>query len=156
MKYSYGFQLHTLARMWKLALDYALQPEQLTQATGTALVHIDDIGEGLCQRDLAERLGIEQPTLVRTLNLLVAQGLIERRSCDQDQRIKRLYLTDEGRALIARIHLRRTQCQDAILEGIPADELDVVRHALEQMQRNLNTLLDRRKGRDSGAEEDKA
>jgi MarR family transcriptional regulator for hemolysin len=51
---------------------------------------------GLSQVQLAGHIGIEGPTLVRTLDRLCAEGLVERRRDDRDRRVLRVALTPAG------------------------------------------------------------
>jgi MarR family transcriptional regulator for hemolysin len=52
---------------------------------------------GLSQRGLADRLGIEGPTLVRHIDRLVADGLVQRVRDPQDRRVSRVELTGDGK-----------------------------------------------------------
>jgi MarR family transcriptional regulator for hemolysin len=54
-------------------------------------------GESPSQRDLAGRLGIEGPTLVRHLDRLEEEGLVERRRDERDRRIVRIVVTPAGK-----------------------------------------------------------
>ncbi|MFC7692871.1 MarR family transcriptional regulator [Paeniroseomonas aquatica] len=65
----------------------------LTEARWLALLALARGGDGMTQKDLAQRLLIEGPTLVRTLDWLERQGLVERRESTQDRRAKTLHLT---------------------------------------------------------------
>lgn len=51
---------------------------------------------GLSQTELAERVGVEGPTLVRYLDRLCAEGLVVRVPDDRDRRITRIQLTPAG------------------------------------------------------------
>jgi MarR family transcriptional regulator, transcriptional regulator for hemolysin len=51
---------------------------------------------GLSQVQLARQIGIEGPTLVRTLDRLCAEGLVERRRDEHDRRVLRVALTPAG------------------------------------------------------------
>jgi MarR family transcriptional regulator for hemolysin len=57
----------------------------------------------LSQRQLADRLGIEGPTLVRHIDRLVADGLVRRVRDPQDRRVSRVELTAEGTAAADRL-----------------------------------------------------
>ena len=52
---------------------------------------------GLNQRELAEELGIETPTIVRLLDGMEKQDFVERRLEATDRRTKRIHLTAHGR-----------------------------------------------------------
>src|SRR5437870_4316111 len=55
---------------------------------------------GLSQRELAERMDIEGPTLVRHLDRLEKEGLIERRRDPRDRRVTRITVTPAGHRLL--------------------------------------------------------
>lgn len=54
---------------------------------------------GLLQRELAHLMGISRPTATRTLDGLVAKGLLERRPTERDGRESAVYPTSAGEAL---------------------------------------------------------
>ena len=54
--------------------------------------------DGPTQSDLAGLLDIEQPTLVRLLDGLERNGMIERRTVEGDRRARRVFLTETARA----------------------------------------------------------
>ena len=94
------FSLHLvhMAHRWRRVLDAALRPVGLSQSTWRALVHLVHMGDGILQKDLAIGMGIEGPSLVRLLDNLEKDGLIERRANALDRRAKALHLTALGRA----------------------------------------------------------
>ena len=75
----------------------ALAPLGLQPAQAAALIEIG-ASEGLTQKQLVERLDVEQPGVARTLNGLEADGWISRRQLAG--RAQGLYLTDKARAVV--------------------------------------------------------
>ena len=57
----------------------------------------------MTQSELAQEICVQPATLTRSLDRLTRAGLVERRLDAEDQRMSRVYLTDEGRALHAPI-----------------------------------------------------
>jgi DNA-binding MarR family transcriptional regulator len=55
--------------------------------------------DGVSQRDLAEAMQLSRPAVTTMLQRMQKAGLIVRRSDQTDQRLMRVYLTDDGRAL---------------------------------------------------------
>src|SRR5437016_7666940 len=53
--------------------------------------------DGLSQRELADRVHIEAPTLTRHLDRLDAEGLVRRRPDRADRRVTRVEVTEAGR-----------------------------------------------------------
>lgn len=62
-------------------------------------LHVLARHDGMSQRDLAETMHVAPPTLSRMLRSMQRTGLVERRHDDRDQRLTRVYLSPEGRAL---------------------------------------------------------
>jgi DNA-binding MarR family transcriptional regulator len=53
--------------------------------------------DGLSQRELVRRLGVEQPTVAKAVRRLEASGFVRREPDSADRRITRVLLTDRGR-----------------------------------------------------------
>ena len=89
-----------LGRRWRAKVDERLKPTGMTLARFTVLYWVNELPEGTSQRALAEVMGIEDPTLVRLVHALEAQGLIERAASASDRRAKHLRLTPAARPLL--------------------------------------------------------
>ncbi len=86
--------------------------------------------EGSSQRELAENMHIEPPTLVRHLDNLAHEGLVERRRDERDRRIARVYLTDAGRHRLKELR-DDAQAVDAELRSFLSEsEIEVMGAAL--------------------------
>lgn len=92
-----GFQAAQLARLLSLRLREKLVPLGIQPAQAAALIEIGR-DEGLTQKQLVERLDVEQPGVARTLNGLEAEGWITRQS--KGGRAQGLFLTDKARAIV--------------------------------------------------------
>jgi DNA-binding MarR family transcriptional regulator len=55
--------------------------------------------DGMSQAQLARVAAIEPPTMVRTIDRMVRDGLVERRPDASDARISRIHLTERGRSI---------------------------------------------------------
>lgn len=55
--------------------------------------------DGMSQADLSRVVAIEPPTMVRTIDRMVRDGLVTRMADPADGRVSRIHLTDRGRAL---------------------------------------------------------
>ncbi len=92
-----GFQAAQLSRLISLRLRDGLAPLGVQPAQAAALIEIGR-DEGLTQKQLVERLEVEQPGVARTLNGLEADGWITRQS--KGGRAQGLFLTDKARAVV--------------------------------------------------------
>ena len=80
--------------------DQALSDHGLSYATAIPLLVLSRHGENVRQGVLADELGIEGPSLVRLIDLLQSEGLVERREDPTDRRAKTLHLTAAGDAKV--------------------------------------------------------
>jgi DNA-binding MarR family transcriptional regulator len=95
-------------------------------------------GEGISQQDLSERLLLTKGNICVIVQKLEASGLIDRRTDPVDQRVHRLYLTDDGRRLIARVAPDHQKLGDRIFATFsPAD-----RKSLFQLLCRLGQAID--------------
>lgn len=123
----FGYDLALAARRWRRTLDDALARYGLSDASWRPLLHLDRLGDGARQNDLAQSLGIEGPSLVRLLDKLVEAGLVVRREHATDRRAKTLHLTPAGVSAVARVQqVVAASCAD-MLEGATAEEVAVCR-----------------------------
>jgi DNA-binding MarR family transcriptional regulator len=85
-----------LARLLAIRMRDALAPLGLLPAQFTAIAEIAG-DEGLTQKQLVERLDLEQPGVARTLTTMEKDGWIERRSTERGQG---LFLTQRSRDVL--------------------------------------------------------
>lgn len=119
---SFGFRLARITRRLRQLVDNELRVHGLTEATWRPLVYLDRHREGIRQKDLAQALEIEGPSLVHLLDSLERRGLIERREDEADRRARRIYLTPRGRDLQKWVFKVSEDVQQRLLAAIgPAD-----------------------------------
>ncbi|MDX1557770.1 MAG: MarR family transcriptional regulator [Marinobacter sp.] len=124
MRDQFPFAVARVTRRWRKMLDERLKDLGVTQARWSTMVYLEKGGEGLTQRELASLMAIENPTLVRLLDSLEQQGLIERRPCPNDRRARRLHLTNAGRAFMDDLSERAEVLREEMLEGISDKEIE--------------------------------
>lgn len=131
-----GFKLSRLPRLWRSILDERLAPLDLTQTRWVTLYHLWRLGDGQAQCDLARAIGVEAPSLVRTLDQLTHQGLIERRPCQDDRRTKRVFLTPAATPLLQQLDAIVEEARQEMLSGISEAELELLDDLLTRIERN--------------------
>ena len=95
-------------------------------------------GDGITQMQLCEHLKCEPPTVTNMVKSLEQNGFIYRKRDDQDARVMRIYLTDEGRKLEGPIDFKWKEQQDKLLHSISAEERLVLRELMMRMEKNLS------------------
>lgn len=85
-----------VGRVWRRLVDTALADSGFSQAMALPLLVLAR-GDHIRQGTIAEELGLEGPSLVRIIDLLVAEKLVNRKEDATDRRAKILSLTEKGR-----------------------------------------------------------
>jgi DNA-binding MarR family transcriptional regulator len=133
------FALYTASRALIRAYGPLLEPLGLTYPQYLVLLALWE-QDGIAVKQLGERLTLDSATLTPLLKRLEQQGVVERRRDERDQRVVRIHLTDDGRALRARA--RRVPNALACRAGYdPADERSLAR--LVRLRDELNALIER-------------
>ncbi len=128
-----GQLIHQTARIWRQRLDQRLRPLGLSQAKWRTIANLS---EGhLTQCELAERLGIEEPTLARSLASMESEGWIRRQSAEHDRRCKTVHLERKASALWHRIEKTARGLRHELVETIPAKDLQTCLRVLNEIRR---------------------
>jgi len=136
----FGTLLGETGRCWRYRLDQRLKPLGLSQAKWITLLKLSWAKDGMTQKELAERLGIESPTLARLLDRMAADGWIERRGSNVDRRSKTVHLRRKSCALLQQIDAVATRLSSDLLEGIPMAELRSCMNVLQCIKEKALTL----------------
>jgi len=126
-------------RKLRTLFDARVKAEGLTLARARILIH-GARKDGMTQIELAEILEVEAPTVVRLLDGLEAQGLIERKPAEEDRRAKQIILTDEGRKLAAVVTRIGNELREEVLADIPAADLIAATQIMRAVSRKIPTL----------------
>ena len=130
-------KLPLLVRSWRALADEALAEFRVSNSAGWCLVHLDRLGAEARQADLAELLGITQPSLVRTLDQLEAMALVERVPNPDDKRSNCVRFTPAGKELAGRIEERLDGLRRELLDGVPDAAIEITVNLLELFSRRI-------------------
>lgn len=96
--------------------------------------------DGINQRELADKLELETPTLVRILDAMEGQGFVERRVPGSDRRAKEIYMTEAGRIAADEIENFAADVRAQIVAGISEADLRTSLKVIRTMQANLQAI----------------
>ncbi|KAA8702073.1 MULTISPECIES: MarR family transcriptional regulator [Pseudomonas syringae group] len=134
----FGMQLGHLTRGWRAELDRRLAGLGLSQARWLVLLHLARFfSEPPTQRELAQSVGVEGPTLARLLDSLEAQGLVQRVAVAEDRRAKKILLCDTALPLIEKIETIANVLRKELFEGVSEEDLLVSMRVHSQILANL-------------------
>lgn len=133
-----GYWLHMAAHRFERAMNAELANEGLTYRQCQVLGWLAVDGP-LAQVDLAERMNIEPPTLVRVLDGMERSALIERTECLDDRRRKVIRPTDRATPVWEKIVVCANRVRDRAVRELTSDEQETLRCLLHKLHDNIET-----------------
>jgi MarR family transcriptional regulator for hemolysin len=137
-----GLLISRIGRLWRREADQALAAHGLSEATAIPLMILSRRGKCVRQGVLAEEMGIEGPSLVRLIDLLQAEGLVERREDPTDRRAKMLHLTALGERRADEINRVLRRVRAYLLKDISGEDLAVTFEVLQKIEQRASRLLE--------------
>lgn len=136
-QHRFGMQLAHMSRGWRAELDRRLADLGLSQARWLVLLHLARFSEPPTQRELAQSVGVEGPTLARLLDSLETQGLVRRQAVVEDRRAKKILLSATARPLIEKIETIATALRVELFAGIDEEQLRLCMQVHSRILANL-------------------
>ncbi len=102
--------------------------------------------DGLKASEVADRAWSSPGTLTSVVNTLVRDGFVERRADVADRRVVRLYITDQGRAVITYYVSQASARWRKAFDFVSGDDEAVVRKFFTQMIDHLSQLIREERG----------
>jgi DNA-binding MarR family transcriptional regulator len=113
-------------------------------ALGVLRILVSD--DGLKASEVADRVWSSPGTLTSVVNTLVRDGFVERRPDETDRRVVRLYLTDQGRAVVTYYVPQAAAWWRKAFDFVDSDDEAVVRKFFNQMINHLSQLMREERG----------
>jgi DNA-binding MarR family transcriptional regulator len=113
-----------------------LRKQRLTIPQVRALAVLS-VMDGVTVNDLSVYTVIEQSTMSRTLDVLETQGLVRREQAEADSRVRKVFLTDDGRAEFGHVWPAMHDGFEAMFDGIDDAEYAALISTLHKMLRNI-------------------
>ena len=96
--------------------------------------------EGLSQKEIAERLKVKPPTVTMTIRRLEKMNLLSRQQDEKDQRVSRIYLTDEGKECFEKIRGILHRNEELMCRGFDEAEICLMRRFFKQILENVKQI----------------
>jgi MarR family transcriptional regulator, transcriptional regulator for hemolysin len=134
-----GFLLKEVSRRYTLLFEHRARQFPLTLSQCKALVRLEK-NQGVSQARLAELAEVDAMTMVRILDRMEADGLLERRPDPADRRARCLYLTAKAKPLLDQIWRLADDIRAEIFAGVAKSDRDVFMSVLEHMYDKISEL----------------
>lgn len=136
-----GYTIRVLDNMMKRNLAASIRKNGFDELT---IMHSWIIGflynnqeRNIFQKDVEAEFGINRSTGTSILKLMEKKGYIQRVSVEEDARLKKLILTDEGKRLHHMILKTIDRLEERTVEGISQEEMDSFLKVGEKLKKNL-------------------
>jgi DNA-binding MarR family transcriptional regulator len=136
---NFGFLIKDVSRRYALRFEQRAAATTLTMAHCKALAHLER-HEGVSQARLAELIDVDPMTMVRLLDRMEADQLIERRADPSDRRARRLYLLEKARPVLAEIWHLAELTRAEVFAGVGDADRETFMQVLEQMHATVSAL----------------
>ncbi|TPW30524.1 MarR family transcriptional regulator [Martelella alba] len=136
-RFRFGLRFVMLSRQWRHTLNLRLAEIGFSDAAWAPLVHLEAFGDGISQKELAERLGLDGSSLVRTLDILGRDGQIERLPDPVDRRARRIMLTEKGKRSVVEIRKVLVAAETEMLADFDDDEIEALLDAFDKIDGRL-------------------
>ncbi|OIQ87329.1 transcriptional regulator SlyA [mine drainage metagenome] len=132
----FGFLLAEVSRRYVRRFEQRARAVQLTLPTCRVLAYLER-HPGISQARLAEFTALEPMAVVRLLDRLQADGLIERRPDPTDRRVHSVHLSEAAAPVLADVKRLAAQTRAEIFAGVDPAQRDVFLAVLEQLRDKL-------------------
>lgn len=95
--------------------------------------------DGQTLSQLAERLGVQPPTVTKMVTRMEASGHLERRVSTRDSRVTQVFLSDRAKRMIDEVDRNWAQLEAETIQGLTLEERLLLRRLLMQVARNLGS-----------------
>jgi MarR family transcriptional regulator, transcriptional regulator for hemolysin len=137
-----GFTVNKTAKAFLKALDSELR-EKVGITVGQWKVMVMLVNQdGLTQKEIAKRLGLEGPTLIPIIDKMEKDGLVVRKVDPLDRRNNRIYRTNKADRLWNEMVNCALKIRQISLKNIPKDDIDIAKNVLENIHQNLRKRFD--------------
>ena len=138
-----GFIINRTARSLSRSLDIRLRNRVgITFAQWRVLVLLTKTYDGLSQKEIAEGLGLEAPSLIPIIDKLENDGFIERRVDRNDRRNNRILRAKKTFEIWETTLECATRVLTIALAGLPEDNVQIMKEVLEKMWINLQANME--------------
>jgi DNA-binding MarR family transcriptional regulator len=134
-----GLLLREISRLYAMRFEERAHALSLTLMQGRVLVNLERC-EGMSQVRLAELIGVEPMAMVRLLDKMEEEHLVERRTDPQDRRARQLYLTTRARELLVQIWRLAAALRADMFAGVNKTDRECFLRVLETAHHNLSNL----------------
>ena len=125
----------------RILSEQSSEEDAIAGSGGWILGYLDSHADtDVFQRDLEEKFCMRRATVSKMIQLMEQKGFIERRSVAHDARLKKLIITEKGKARNREMIAWFDRLERDMTEGIPQEKLDIFFEVCDALRANLYEL----------------
>lgn len=141
-KNSIGLILRTTDKSLERALDSELRERCKLTGGQWKVILVLAIREGISQKELADLISVESPTLVPIIDKMEKDGFLVRKLNPNDRRSNSIVLTKKSLELVKEIVNTILDFRVLITRGISKQDIDAARKVLLKMTQNVDEFME--------------
>ncbi|HXU95142.1 MAG TPA: MarR family winged helix-turn-helix transcriptional regulator [Candidatus Nitrosotalea sp.] len=139
---SVGYVVYSASKAFQKAFDLQLRDKTGITLTQSKVIFALNMFSGLTQRELADKIGVETPSLVPIIDKMEEDGYLKRKLDSKDRRLKRIYTTPKTDALWDSMMECGLQIRKVSLNKVSEQEVKSVLDTLKRITENLSVYID--------------
>lgn len=130
-----------LARIYFIK-KYKMSSEQRMYPGQEVLLELVSVEPGLSQKDIAQKLNIQPPTVAVSIKRMEKGGWLKREIDTTDKRVSRVFITANGQKTLDEVKVKTRELDEIVFAGIPEAEKSQVHRILVQIIKNIRSTMD--------------
>ena len=138
---SMGYIVYSASKAFQKAFDLELRDKVGITLTQSKVIFALYLFSGLTQRELADKIGIETPSLVPIIDKMEENGYLKRKPDSKDRRLKRIFTTAKTDALWDSMLACISQIRKVSLNGVSEKEVKSTLETIKKITGNLSMYI---------------
>jgi MarR family transcriptional regulator, transcriptional regulator for hemolysin len=135
---SIGFIINRTAKMLIQAFDQELRKEiGITFGQWKIIITLVNNDDGLTQKEIADKLGLEGPTLIPIIDKLEKDRFVTRMVDKNDRRNNRIFLTEKTISTLDLMINCGLRIKNMSMRDISEENVSITKYTLEKMWKNI-------------------
>ena len=139
---SIGYIVYSASRAFQKAFDLELRNKIGITLTQSKVIFALYMFSGLTQRELADKIGVETPSLVPIIDKMEEEGYLKRKLDSKDRRLKRIYTTPKTDDLWDSMIGCGLQLRKVSLNKVSEQEVKSALKTLKKITENLSVYVE--------------
>jgi MarR family transcriptional regulator for hemolysin len=135
---SIGFIINRTAKALIYVFDQELRNKfGITFGQWKIIITLANNNDGLTQKEIAEKLGLEGPTIIPIIDKLEKDGFVKRIVDKNDRRNNQIFLTEKTTSSLDSMISYALKIKEISIRNISEQDISITKHTLEKMWHNI-------------------